>query len=119
MNLQRETLGETVVIRVQDTRIDAAAAIRFKDAMREATAGAGPTVVLDLARVAFVDSSGLGAIVAVMKMLAPATRLELAGLTGNVAKVFRLTRMDSVFTLHDRAPVAEAAGPEPGQAARV
>jgi anti-sigma B factor antagonist len=33
-------------------------------------------------------------------MLAPARRLELAGLTPTVEKVFRLTRMDSVFTIH-------------------
>lgn len=119
MDLRRETIGDVLVIRVDDSRIDAAAAIRFKDAMREATAGAGPTVVLDLSRVSFVDSSGLGAIVSVMKFLAPGTRLELAGLTGNVARVFRLTRMDSVFTLHDHAPFVPGAGPGPGQAARV
>jgi anti-sigma B factor antagonist len=48
----------------------------------------------------FLDSSGLGAVVGVMKLLAPERRLELAGLTPTVAKVFRLTRMDSVFTIH-------------------
>ncbi len=81
-------------------------AIRFKDKMREIALQPSDRVVLDLSRVSFVDSSGLGAIVAVMKALAPARRLELAGLTPNVAKVFRLTRMDSVFTIH---PAPEAA----------
>ena len=31
-------------------------------------------------------------------------RLELSGLTVNVQKVFRLTRMDSVFTIHPSVP---------------
>ena len=31
-------------------------------------------------------------------------RLELAALTPTVAKVFRLTRMDTVFTIHDSVP---------------
>ena len=44
-----------------------------------------------------------------MKLLAPATKLELAGLTPIVAKVFRLTRMDQVFTIHSSAEDALAA----------
>ena len=45
-----------------------------------------------------------GAIVAVMKVLAPSGKLELAALTPNVHKVFHMTRMDSVFTIHAEAP---------------
>jgi len=44
--------------------------------------------------------------VAVMKSLAPGRRPELAGLRPNVEKVFRLTRLDSVFRIH--AGVEEA-----------
>ena len=69
----------------------AALAARFRE---------GIPVIMDLTAVNFLDSSGLGAIVAVMKLLAPARRLELAGLTPAVEKVFRLTRMVSVFTIH-------------------
>ena len=100
----RETCHDTVkVVTVLEARIDAAAAIRFKDAMRAATAQGPDHVVLDLSNVAFVDSSGLGAIVAAMKRMGTGRRLDLAGLTPDVAKVFRLTRMDSVFVIHDRA----------------
>ena len=56
--------------------------------------------MLDLSQVTFVDSSGLGAIVAAMKHLEAGRRLDLAGLTPDVAKVFRLTRMDTIFTIH-------------------
>ncbi|MBB95730.1 MAG: anti-anti-sigma factor [Rhodobacteraceae bacterium] len=92
--------GATRVVTVQDERIDAALAIRFKDDMRAATNGGPERVVLDLSQVAFIDSSGLGAIVASMKQLDPARKLDLAGLTPNVEKVFRLTRMDTIFTLY-------------------
>jgi anti-sigma B factor antagonist len=104
-----ETCHEAVkIITVPDKRIDAAAAIRFKDAMRRATADGPDHIVLDLSNVAFVDSSGLGAIVAAMKQMGAGRRL--AGLTPDVAKVFRLTRMDSVFVIHDRAEGAAARG---------
>ena len=62
--------------------------------------------MLDLSRVGFLDSSGLGAVVAVMKLIGPNRKLELAGLTPNVDKVFRLTRMDSIFTIHPSVEVA-------------
>lgn len=79
-------------------------AIAFKEAVRRATDLPGNPVILDLGKVSFLDSSGLGAVVAVMKFLAPERRLELAALTPPVAKVFRLTRMDSVFTIHHQPP---------------
>jgi len=43
-------------------------------------------------------------VVAVMKLLGPDRTLELACLTPTVEKVFRLTRMDSVFVIHPKVP---------------
>lgn len=108
MDLGCERIGETLVITPETGRIDASVAIKFKDEMRVNTAEAEGRVVLDLASVDFVDSSGLGAIVGAMKQLATGQRLELAGLTPNVEKVFRLTRMDRVFQIH--ASRADALG---------
>lgn len=101
MDLQTTCHNHMNIITVGEARIDAAAAIRFKDAMRAATAEGPGHVVLDLSNVTFVDSSGLGAIVAAMKQMGGDRQLDLAGLTPDVAKVFRLTRMDSVFKIHD------------------
>ena len=92
-------VGDVLIVRVIAERIDAAAALKFKDALRELT-GAASHVALDLRDVQFVDSSGLGAIVAVMKLMGMTRRLDLAGLTPTVDKVFRLTRMDSIFPIH-------------------
>lgn len=104
MDLSAETHGDLLVVRAMEDRIDAAVAIQFKDRMREIVATPSPRVVLDLSRVAFLDSSGLGAVVAVMKLLGPGRKLELAGLTPTVEKVFRLTRMDGIFTIHAVVP---------------
>lgn len=104
MDLFAEALDGALVVRVGEARIDASIAIQFKDRMREITVQPAPRVVLDLSAVTFVDSSGLGAIVSVMKFLAPARKLELSGLTPNVQKVFHLTRMDSVFKIHAAFP---------------
>ena len=108
MNLRSEQLSNTLVLTADATRIDAACAIQFKDQMRELTANVSGRVVLDLSTVDFVDSSGLGAIVAAMKMLSPNHRLELAALSPTVDKVFRLTRMDTVFSIHQDLQAALA-----------
>lgn len=104
MHLYSEDRGDFLLIRAAGDRIDAAGAIQFKDRMRELTQTADLRVVLDLSKVAFLDSSGLGAVVAAMKALGPGRKLELAELTVTVEKVFRLTRMDSVFTIHKSVP---------------
>lgn len=104
MDLAMETQDDLLIVRALEDRIDAAGAIQFKEQMRTICQNPQPRVMLDLSRVAFLDSSGLGAVVAVMKLLGPGRRLELAALTPTVAKVFRLTRMDTVFTIHDHVP---------------
>ena len=99
MALTSTTTDTTQVITVHAKRIDAAMAIEFKEDMRTETEGGASRVVLDLSNVEFIDSSGLGAIVASMKQLGEDRRLDLAGLQPVVEKVFRLTRMDTVFKL--------------------
>ena len=109
MNISSQSNGDAMVLRIEGARVDAAVAIQFKGAVMEATKQAGSRVILDMSQVDFLDSSGLGAVVASMKLLAPAKKLELAGLTPIVAKVFRLTRMDQVFAIHASAEEALAA----------
>ncbi|MGB0900402.1 STAS domain-containing protein [Halocynthiibacter sp.] len=99
MELQTETNGDTLIITASGNRIDAAGAIDFKDKMRKLTEFGPDKIELDLARVEFIDSSGLGAVVASMKQLPKGKTLSLLDLTPTVAKVFRLTRMDSVFDI--------------------
>lgn len=93
-------------VTVEANRIDASSAIQFKDRFREVVEDSSGPIVLDMSQVDFLDSSGLGAVVAALKLLGPDQNLALAGLTSTVEKVFRLTRMDSVFTIH---PDAESA----------
>ncbi|OWU85528.1 hypothetical protein ATO6_00870 [Oceanicola sp. 22II-s10i] len=102
MELDVSLSGDTATVTVAGSRIDAAAAIGFKEAMRAAVPAGSRRVLLDLGQVAFIDSSGLGAIVSVMKSLGDGQRMELASLQPNVDRVFRLTRMDTVFVIHDR-----------------
>lgn len=99
MSLTSTLTNGVKIITVSDSRIDAAMAIQFKEDMRTETDDGPDRIILDLSRVDFVDSSGLGAIVGSLKQLGAGRRLDLSGLTPTVDKVFRLTRMDTVFNL--------------------
>jgi len=111
MELSAETTPAGLIVQVLESRIDAACAIEFKEAVREVAGMPGSPIILDLSRVGFLDSSGLGALVAVMKLLGPERPLHLSGVQPNVAKVFRLTQMDSIFTiLSERPATVPAAG---------
>lgn len=112
MNLSYRLEDGVGIIRAHVPRIDAAVAIQFKDrfsdltghapgdATTEAGATQADTVLLDMSEVEFLDSSGLGAVVAARKMLGADRTLALAGLQPAVDKVMRLTHMDRVFPIY-------------------
>lgn len=100
MEVSVETEEGICFVTVEEERIDASVALAFKEAMRKATDVACENVLLDLDQVTFIDSSGLGALVATLKYLTPEKTLSLAGMTPAVQKVFELTRMDTVFQMY-------------------
>ncbi|SFR36469.1 STAS domain-containing protein [Litoreibacter janthinus] len=108
-----QTSSGVLVLTLTATRIDAACAVHFKDDFREAVAAHSGRVVMNLAGVTFMDSSGLGAMVAALKALG-GRKLELCNLTAAVDKVFRLTRMDKVFVMHEDLDQALASGGSKG-----
>lgn len=106
MKLNHKDFDDVRVVSVVENRIDAACAIQFKDEMRNLTENGPERVVLDLGAVEFLDSSGLGAVVAALKAMRTGQKLELSSLNPTVERVFHLTRMDSVFTIHTNTEVA-------------
>ena len=96
---------DITVLTAEVSRIDAAISMSFKEEARQFILKLKGRVIIDLARVEFLDSSGLGTLVAMMKMLDGGRRLELANCGPVVSKVLTLTRMDSVFVLHDALPI--------------
>lgn len=98
----REGAVPVVVPRVK--RLDASVAPAFKQAVVELAAGGERRLLVDLAGVEFLDSSGLGALVSILKAIGTQGALAVCGARGPVLSLFKLTRMDKVFAIHaDRA----------------
>ncbi len=117
MELIREDFDDTAVIRCLNERLDAVIAVQFKDRFRDLADDNTARYVLDMSNVQFMDSSGLGAVVAVYKFLGPDRRFDIAGQTPTVDRVFKLTRMDSVFTIYDSVETALGSGAAPANRA--
>jgi anti-sigma B factor antagonist len=106
-----ERAGSSAVIRLAG-EIDAVAAPAVERAMRRATGMPVQTVVLDLSGVLFIDSGGLGAIVAAYREAA-ARRVGFRlgePATPAVARVLRATGLDDGLTLEPPGQRADAAG---------
>ncbi len=101
MRLTTEDTGTVVVIALGEPKLDATLSLEFKETAAAAVREDRNLYLMDLSSVTFIDSSGIGSIVGVMKILGRNNRLELCGLTPAVRKVFRLTRMDKIFKLYD------------------
>ena len=93
------TNGDIVEIRIVDERVDAAAAPALKLDLERALDAAPRRVVLDLEGVKFMDSTGLGLLVSLLKRMGPEGTIAAAGAQPAVARLFELTRLDSIFRL--------------------
>ena len=88
--------GVTVV--APTGRLDVAGAPALKDAIGEALKNGQPRVVIDMEGVSFVDSTGLGSVIAALKQIRSSQGdLRLAAPNQQVRVVLELTTLDRVF----------------------
>jgi len=108
--LEKQQVGDVWVVTVRENRLDAAVARIFREEMKELMEQEGYLrIVLNLSRVAFMDSSGMGAIISVLKIIHPKGGFALCGVGEMVSKIFRLTRMHKVFKQYETCEEAAAA----------
>ncbi len=100
MDLSTNRINDRIVISLQEKRLDAASAPKFKAAIEQYLKEDDKRIILDLSNVSFMDSSGLGAVVAVLKRL-NGGEIRVVGLQKAVKELFRLTRMDRIFQCHE------------------
>ena len=100
MNMRTELRGNILIVRVDEARLDASKAPVLRNELMLQVEAGHSHIVLDLSSTEFMDSSGLGALVSVVKRLGVRGALSIAGAHGAVARLFALTHMDRVFALH-------------------
>ncbi len=108
--LTSRTVGEHTVLEVGG-EVDVYTAPRLREELLALIDGGTHRIVVDLQRVDFLDSTGLGVLVGAMK--------KLRGVDGTfglvcakepLLKIFRITALDQVFPLYESVDAAIAAG---------
>lgn len=91
----------TSVVRLENPRLDAVVADAVKTDVKELIDKGERFLIVDMAEVKFMDSSGLGALVGCLKMMGPGGQMEIVNASPAVLKVLKLTRMNKVFTVRE------------------
>ncbi len=86
--------------------VDIFTAPEVKHAAREAVFAGGNLIVLDLTDTTFIDSTGLGVIIGLAKLVRPAGDLAIVNVDPAIAKTLEITGLDDIFAV--RATRAEA-----------
>jgi len=105
INLQQDNGLTTATL--DETRLDASVAPEFKAAMEDIISSGNNQLILDISQLSFMDSSSLGAMVAVLKQIGGTGKMVILGASGTVLELFKLTRMDRIFTLTDDMETAK------------
>jgi stage II sporulation protein AA (anti-sigma F factor antagonist) len=107
-SVQIEISGSAIIARVQVKLLDDKE-LKLLSQMIDQTAGTGgiTVVVVDMSRVHFVPSLGLGVLIQMSaKCKARQQRLKLAAVLPSVRQVFTITRLDRVLELTDTVETA-------------
>ncbi|MCA9571274.1 MAG: STAS domain-containing protein [Myxococcales bacterium] len=97
--------SDAVVLRPRMSRLDAASAAGFRSEALPMVRNKSVCIV-DLTAVGFVDSSGLGSLVSLLKAMRPGSQLRLANCAGAVRQLLTLTRLDRIFRTYDSVEAA-------------
>jgi anti-sigma B factor antagonist len=93
--------ADVLVIELREDNLDASNVREFRDAVQSLMQDR-TRVVLDLAGVKFVDSSGLGALISCLRQVnGRRGDFRLCEMSRTVRALFELMRMHRVFNIHD------------------
>ena len=101
MNLKLRTykLGSAHVVEVAG-EVELHNAELLRDELLRAGNGEHPCVVVDLSRVSFIDSTGVGVLVGAFKRVREIGTLSVVCPQRNVRRIFEITGLTKVFALH-------------------
>ena len=101
MNIEFRTFGEHKIIDVSG-EVDLYNVSELKKALFSITDGQHPSVIVDMKKINYMDSSGIGALVAGMKkMKAHSGKFALMNIHDDVLNILKLATLDKFFTIYN------------------
>jgi len=93
--------GDVIVVKVHAQRLDAYLAPEFKAKLVHLVQSGHERIVMDMAALEFIDSSGLGALIAGFKALGGRGEIVLCGITPRLLSLLQLTHVDKLLPIFD------------------
>lgn len=106
MNLLDNTIDGILILTIAAPQMDYASAEDFKLGVSNRIRQGSERLIIDMSQVNFMDSSGLGALVACLKLIGDPKRLLLCNVAPPVVSLLKLTRMDQVFHVYPSTQAA-------------
>lgn len=107
-SVSQDNVGDVPVLTVRG-EVDVYSAPLLKEQIANSLTGAEASAVVDLSQVEFMDSTGLGALVAARTAAAEGGgRLPLVCDRDRILKLFQITGLDGVFEIHTTVDSAVA-----------
>jgi anti-sigma B factor antagonist len=100
MKVEHVQKNGVMVIQPKEKRLDAGIAAGLKSKLAELVEQGHVNMVINLAEVDLVDSSGLGVLVSALKKVGSRGEIKICNLKEGVRSLFELTRLDKVFSLY-------------------
>lgn len=109
MAIRTTTAPSNVTVVTVEGQLIVANRQELKQALTDALDTGARKFVVDFGPTAYIDSSGLGALVSVNKKVREAGgELRLAGLNEDLRSLFELTKLDTLFVISPTTPEALA-----------
>jgi anti-sigma B factor antagonist len=96
-----QSRGDVVVVTLYARRLDIRVAPAFKTQLVYLVLSGHARLVIDMAALEFIDSSGMGALIAGLKALGGCGEMVLCGITPRLLSLFTLTHVDKLFHIVD------------------
>lgn len=99
MKVNKKQMGKVLVLEIEGV-MDAEHSSQIKKFFSQVQEEGEKNIVLDLNKVSFIDSTGLGILISLMRHLNEQEgRLRLSGLQDEVKSIFEITRLFRVFEI--------------------
>src|SRR4051812_47372659 len=107
MNLSKEKVNGILVVTIEEKEANLSKSDRFKELIVDEINLGERKLVVSFKNVEYLDSSFLGALVGILKILLPLSgKLVITDLNADIENLFELTRLNKIFVIKNNLATA-------------
>ena len=109
MTIKEEIRGNIAILHIKGNMMGGPETMQIHEKIKSLLVDKIDKVVIDLSKVKWMNSSGLGALMACMSTLKSAEgQLKISGATGKIKNLFMITKLMTIFETYETADRAVA-----------